>query len=253
MKLAFDPFAALDLPESALVDLRIPKRLLVENSSPTAADKRRIREWVEEVRWLAALKPTTVGISEYRDSVREYLEIAILKLTIRTEERAERITELVHRAVPYPVLLIEWQGAALKLSLAHKRWSQSEAGNTVLEGDIITVRIGDISSKEMTTAFRDAFSISNQPRNTLYALYQGWIDTVQALRAAKVTGEFLIPKSAVEAEDRTLALEEYWRLEREIARLSTAAEKETQISRKSDMNLELKRLRANRDAARAKL
>ena len=249
----FDLIAALALPDGALVDRRVPKALLIENGAPTTADKRRIREGVEEVRWLAALKPTTVGVAEYRDSDREYLEIAVLKLTLRTGARAERLTELVHRAVPYPVLLIVWQGDAPELSLAHKRGSQGEAGKTVLDGDVVTARLGDGCTDELAAAFCDALAMSRQPRTTLYALYQGWIDSVQALRAASVTGRFLIPTSAMEATDRAAALEEYARLESRISELTAAARKEKQIARQADMNLELKRLRTNRDATRARL
>ena len=249
----FDPIAALALPDRALVDRRVPKTLLIENGAPTTADKRQIREGVEEIRWLAALKPTTVGMAEYRDSNREYLEIAVLTLRLRSGARAERLTELVHRAVPYPVLLIAWQGDAPEFSLAHKRWSQSKAGKTVLDGDVVTARFGDVSADELTTAFADALAISRQPRTTLHALYQGWIDTVQALRAAKVTGDFLIPTSTMQGEVRAAALQEYKRLESRIAELSAAARKETQIARQADINLELKRLRTDRDTARTRL
>ena len=249
----FDPIVALALPDGALVDRRVPKTLLIENGAPTAADKRRIRNGVEEVRWLAALKPTTVGVAAYRDAVREYLEVAVLRITFRSDARPGRLTELVHRAVPYPVLLLAWQGDTPELSLAHKRWSQGEAGKTVVDGDVASVRLGDGCTDELTTAFYDALAMNRQPRTTLYALYQGWIDTVQALSAASVTGRFLIPTSAMEATDRAAASEEYARLESRIAELSAAARKEKQIARQADMNLELKRLRTDRDAARASL
>ena len=62
---SFDPLAALALPADAFVDRRVPKTLLIENGAPTAADKRRIREGIEDLRWLAALKPTTIGVAEY--------------------------------------------------------------------------------------------------------------------------------------------------------------------------------------------
>ena len=75
-----DPIAALALPSGALVDRRIPKKLLVEHGARSAADRRHIREGIEEIRWLATLKPTTIGVAEYRDSGREYIEIAVLKL-----------------------------------------------------------------------------------------------------------------------------------------------------------------------------
>ena len=208
---------------------------------------------MEELRWLAALKPTTVGVAEYRDAAREYLEIAVLKLTFRSVVRPGRLTELVHRAVPYPVLLIEWQGDTPAISLAHKRWSQGGVAKTVLEGDVVSARLGDAYTSKLTAAFYDALAMNRQPTSTLYALYQGWIDTVQALRAAKVTGNFLMPTSELEAKDRTAALEEYVRLESRIAELNASAFKEKQIPRQVDINLELKRLRTHRDAARARL
>ena len=96
----FDLIAALALPGSALVDRRVPKSMLVENAAPTPGDKRRIRDGIEEIRWLAVLKPTTIGVAEYRDDAREYLEIAVLQVTLRPGARADRIIELMHRAVP---------------------------------------------------------------------------------------------------------------------------------------------------------
>ena len=49
---------------------RVPKKLLVENGAPTAADKRRINDGIEDIHWLAALKPATIGVPEFRDKVR---------------------------------------------------------------------------------------------------------------------------------------------------------------------------------------
>ena len=250
---AFDPIATLALPDSAVVDRRVPKTLLIENGAPTAADKRRIREGIEEIRWLAALKPTTVGVAEYCDATREYLEIAILKLTFRAIAPSGRLTKLVHRAVPYPVLLFAWHGETLAISLAHKRWSQSEASKTIVDGDVLEISLGNGCADKLTTAFCNALAINCQPLTTLLALYQGWINTVHALHAAKVTGKFSIPQSAKEATDRAEALQKYRHLIKRIADLKAAASKEKQISRQVDINLELKVLRTDRDAARAKL
>ena len=248
-----DLIAALALPDGALVDRRVPKTLLIENGAPTAADKRRIREDIEEIRWLAALKPTTVGVAEYRDSAREYLEIAVLQLALRIETSTNRLTELVHRAVPYPLLLIERQGNEVELSLAHKRWSQGETGKTVLDGDVVAAGFSNGHADGITTAFFDSLAITRQPHGSLFALYQGWIDTVQALCAARVTGVFSIPDSRAEVVDRASALQEYGRLVSRISELSAAGARERQIPRLAEINLELKRLRANRDAVRARL
>jgi hypothetical protein len=244
---------ALDLPTTAMVEKRVPKTLLLEHGAPTPADKRQINEGIEQLVWVAAIKPTTIGVAEYRDELREVLEIAVLRLTLRATAKAGRLIELIHRAVPYPVLLIAEQGSTVGLSAAHKRWSQAEAGKTVLEGDVVTVEWNTDQDDQRWPGFCDALSLGQQPRINLQALYQGWIDTLLALKAARVTGTFAVPTNAGQADQRREALQESARLHKEIARLRATAAKEKQMSRRVDLNLELKRLEAALAAAHANL
>jgi len=245
--------AALDLPDGARVDRRVPKKLMLENGAPTAADKRHINDGIEEIFWVAALKPTTIGVQEYRDTLREYLEIAVLLLTLRTGAKVVRVTELVHRAVPYPTFLVTEHAARPSVSVVHKRWSQGEAGKTVLDGEVVAAEWDNALDADRRRAFRDALALGNQPRTTLYALYQGWIDTLLTLQAARVTGTFATPNSTEHAAARHEALQEYQRLEAQIAALRAVAAKETQLPRRVELNLELKRLQSTQSAARAKL
>jgi hypothetical protein len=247
---------ALALPASSRVDQRVPKKLLLENGAPTAADKRLIHEGIEELLWLAALKPTTIGVPEYRDELREYLEIAVLRLNLRVSAKATRLVELVQRAVPYPLLLLTEQAdndARPGLSAAHKRWSKGEVGKTVLDGDVVAVEWDPAHDGESWPTFRDALAIGKQPRTSLHALYQGWVDTLLALQAARVAGVFAVAATAERAIARRDALREYARLDAEIARLRAAAAMEKQLSRRVELNLELKRVEAAQAAARANL
>jgi hypothetical protein len=244
---------ALDLPASSTVDQRVPKKLLLENGASTAADKRLINDGIEELLWLAALKPTTIGVPEYRDDVREYLEIAVLRLTLRTAAKKVRLLELVHRAIPYPLLLLTKQDERRELSAAHKRWSQGEAGKTVLDGNVVGAEWDAEHDGERWPAFRDALALGKQPRASLHVLYQGWIDTLLVLQAARVTGDFAFAADVEHAARRHAALQECARLDSEIARLRATAAKEKQLSRRVELNLELKRVEAALAAARANL
>lgn len=245
--------SALELPAGSRVEQRVSKKLLLENGAPTAADKRIINDGIEELFWLAALKPTTIGVPEYRDDAREYLEIAVLRLTLRAAAKATRLVELVHRAVPYPLLLLTEQDERPGLSAAHKRWSQGEAGKTVLEGDLVAAEWHVEHDGESWPAFRKALALGKQPRTTLHSLYQGWIDTLLALKAARVTGVFAVAANVEQAALRRDALQECARLDLEISRLRATAAKEKQIARRVELNLELKRVEATQAAARAKL
>src|ERR1022692_3442231 len=120
--MSFAPIiSALALPPETRVEQRVPKKLLVENGAPTAADKRQINDGIEEILWQAALKPANLGVPAFRDGEREYLEIAVITVMFRPTAKPVRLIELIHRAIPYPVLLISKFGDTASVSVAHKR------------------------------------------------------------------------------------------------------------------------------------
>ena len=260
--------SALDLPASCRVDQRVPKKVLVENLAPTTSDKRLLNDAIEEIQWIAALKPNTAGVPEYRDGQREYIEVAVLRITIRGplyRESVEdgdgaasikrhttvlRLAELVHRAVPYPVLLlIDAQQEAL-LSLVHKRCAQNESGKVVLDGDMAIVDVGNLPSDH---PFFLALSIGHQPQATLFVLYQGWIDCLTALQVSFLTGTFQIARALGQGADRREKLRECLRLSQEIVRLRAMASKEKQMAKLVDLNLALKRVHADLMATQQQL
>lgn len=242
-------FAALQLPAGCQVDQRVAKKLLVEHGAPTAADKRRINEGVGDLYWVATLKPTTVGVPAFRDDVREYLEIAVMSASLRDDADVTRIVELIHRAIPYPVVLVSTQAGMLELSVAHKRASQGSAGATVLDGSVVAASTDAVSGDPFDPAFIDSLAISRQPRADLFALYDGWMNAVYAVHAARVTGRFGLAATPESARARRDALQECARLNTEIARLRTAVLRERQLSRQVDLNLQLKRAEQQRFAA----
>lgn len=243
--------AALQLPEHARVNQRVSKKLLIENLTPTAADRQQINDGIEEAHWIAALKPTNCGIPDYRDAQRAYVEVAVLHLILRPEARAGRLAELLHRAVPHPALLLISQQDSLQLSLSHKRWAQNEAGKIVLDGAIFTESLSQ--PPQITMAFVNAMGIERQPRSNLKAFYQGWIDTLQALQAAQHTGSFRATTSPLDASDRQAALQACIELEAQILSLRARAQKAQQIARQVELNMQLKQLQQALREAQAKL
>lgn len=233
--------AALNLPPAAVVGQRVPKKLLLENGAPTATDKRLINEGVEELRWAAVLKPSTCGVPDFRDAVREYLEIAVLHVRLRSTTKVARLIELIHRAIPYPVLLIEEDPDDCRLSLAHKRLALNEAAKVVLDGEPESVELASANG-EVAEGFLQALAMSRQPKGTLYALYQGWLDTALALKAAAITGQFIIHDAESRVELRRRALQRVSELQDRIAALRREAAKASQMARQVELNLQLRKL-----------
>ena len=256
--LAESLIAALGLPARCRVDQRVPKKMLIDHGAPTAADKRLLNDHIESVQWLAALKPHTIGVPIWRDDEREYLEIAVLAVTLRRASvppapstSLARLTELLHRAVPYPVLLLLDAPHGLSVSAAHKRWAHNEAGKVVLDGDPTTVALAlDLSAEH---AFVQALALARQPQASLLALYQGWADCLTAWQAAEVTGRFTTTTTPAQAAARREALRTCQRLELESTRLRALAAKEKQMAKQVDLNLALKRISAELASAREQL
>ena len=245
--------SALELPGETLVDQRVPKKLLLEHGAVTSTDRRRIREGVEEIRWIAALKPTTIGVPEYRDEVREYLEVAVLRLHLRESAEAGRLVELLHRAIPYPAFVLAEGPFGLEMSLAHKRASQSEMGVSVLDSRLRKVGPTDADAPGVLSDMRSALAVARQPRTHLYALYEGWLDVFTAFEVARLSGRFVRAGSLERGRERREALDEHRDLEARIAKLSRAAGTERQMARRVELNLEVNKLKAALGAVRSRL
>ena len=235
---------ALGLPRGARVDTRVPKKLLVEQGAPTSADKRAIQDGIDELQWFAACKPTTIGVPAFVDESRDYLEIAVVACTFRPEAKAGRLMELVHRAIPYPVVLITSHADGAVLSVAHKRRAQNEAGAVVIERLVSTggLQVDRLSQQEQ--AFLNSLALAQQPRRDLFTLYEGWLVRIEALNAAHLTGTFAAADDTMSIERRRNALEAHFKLTREITGLRVKANREKQLNRRVDLNLEIQRLEA---------
>jgi len=239
MTMVSDVLTALALPAECRLDKRVPKKMLAEQGAFAAGDKRKVQDGVEELVWAAALKPSNIAVAEYHDAIREYLEIAVLSVILKPEASKSRLVELIHRAIPYPVILVADQGGGIDISLAHKRASEGEAGKVVLDNEIVSVSLNRTVAVEKD--FLGSLSIAAQPSGNLFLIYQGWMDKLTAFKIAQITGGF------VTTGDNTGRLEgfkEYEAIQGRLKELRNLAGKERQISRRVELNLEVQKLEA---------
>lgn len=243
---------ALAIPPEALVDQRVPKKLLLEQAAPTPAGKRQIQDSIAELTWVAALKPTNIGVPAFRDTTREYLEIAVLTAALRPTAKPPRLIELIHRAIPYPLILVTQHRDKFNLSLAHKRWSQGEAGQVVTK-DVRQVLLNLGTSSPEESSFLASLALSQLPARDLFTLYDGLLARLAALEAARITGTFNPPESSDRASAVQHGLDRHAQLRRDLAILRAQAAKETQLNRRVELNLAIQRLEAELEGAKRSL
>lgn len=213
----------------------------MENAAAAAADRKHIRNGLEELYWVASLKPSSVGIPAPVESGMS--EIAVLAGQLRADARAARLEELIHRSVPYAVVLILGQDGDVRMSAARKRPSLADGEAVVLVGDVIGAWCGERLDDKVAERFLEALPLAAQPSTDLGAVYMGWLDALLAINAEHITGEFRRMPSPDAIINRQRALAGCVKLEREMVRLRSATEGERQLARRVELNLELKRVK----------
>lgn len=257
---------AIALPDNALLGVKIPKKTLTDNAALTSTDKALVKEVLKSIEWRYSLKSENVNIPSFEDGIHEYLEIAALKVVVKSNAKTKQLCRLLHQHIPYPLLLVieaeshegerEWQ---LALSLADKRINQADSNKLTIEHQYDTgwLNPSTASSKRSsaTNEFQQAFfndmAFSSLSKVSLYDFYLDLIAKFNRFEAAKFTGTYKTELNDIDASssdtnkdhDLTLRLHELKALESALSVVRSKIKKATQMNQKVKLNVEAKLLK----------
>jgi len=256
----------LDIPISCELNKPIFKKMFsdaTDGKKPIldATDKKALKDDVEKIRWLYTLKPNTINIAPYKDSEREYPEIAILhvelsdalsnKNPISNKTTVKRIAHFINRAIPYPLVMLftcENDGEqSLLLVLADKRINQADKEKWVIEDSIHTHWINLASVSVAEIAFFESLRITKLPFTNFFAFYQAIVERAVAIKCAEHSGNFSIenPNNPIQESARTARLEhlrELERLESKRSEISNKLKKIKQMGKQVELNTQIKKI-----------
>lgn len=236
-------FDALALPASARMERRVPKAMLAEHGATGAGDRKLVEGGIERLRWRASLKPGTIGVPAFADDTRDYSEIAVLTLDVREGANVARLAKIAHGAIPYPLILIIGDAEAAALSVAPKRRHERQVDRFVVDRLVTSPSIGE-PIDDIADAFSASLAVAGLPAATLWSLYEGVVDRVEAFAAARVSGVFRLPASADEAIGRRAALAAHEGQVRDVARLRKAAAAERRLAARIELSHHITRAEA---------
>lgn len=226
----------ISFPEKSLLAKRVPKKQFLESGQLVSSDKKLFRENVKSIYWQYTLKPSTCPVLPYRDHEREYPELAVLQIEVGSPKGHRRIAEVIHRVIPYPLMLgFFMEPDRLSLSIAPKRFSQSEQGAFVADRFFTTDWMDITNLNESESAFMDSLTWNNLPLTHYGALYNAWVDRFAGYECAKFSGSFIIDK----AEKRMVGLSRCREIESKISELR-AELKKAAFNRQVELNTQIK-------------
>lgn len=236
--------SGLGIPDACLLDKPVFKKLFLDHAELDQTDRKALSEDVERIRWQYTLKPETINIAAYQDSEREYPEVAILTVELSNPARTKRIASFMHRAIPYPLILIFGHEGKVSVSVAEKRINQADKSKLVILDRWQTKWFDPAKPSSPQAGFLAAIQLHRLPSTNFYALYEGFQAHVIQLIAADRTGSF-DPVPIQSSREHATMLKEIDGLDREIAELRTELKREHQMGNKITLN---GRIRDRKDA-----
>ena len=231
-------FSTLQFPKEAYLHKRITKKMFLETVSLGSGDKKLFRENVKNVYWEYTLKPSTCPVLPFKDNEREYLEVAILEIELASQKGHKRIAEIIHRVIPYPLMLGFYDGTdEFSLSIAPKRFSQAEQGAFVVERFFTTGWMSNDRLNEWEAAFVASLAWTSMPLQNYGILYNAWVDRFTGYECSVLSGTFAIGK----AGDQFKHLARCREIESRTSELRGLLKKEA-FNRQVELNTEIKKL-----------
>jgi len=243
----------LALPDRAMLGVKITRKTLTDNAALTQADKALLQTSLKSIEWRYTLKPDTVNIPTLIDDKREYLEIAVLAVTLKDRSKVKALCHLLHQHIPYPLLLAVSDVGDLALSLAEKQINQSDSSKLTLHCHYDTGWLSAIPDERLNPFFAN-MTFDALSKVSLFDFYRDLIVRVTKLEASSWTGNYRTAPHQKD-DDATLVqrLSELKALEVALNALRNQSSKAVQMNQKIKLNLQAQELKRKITALKATL
>ena len=227
----------LQIPAACIVDKTVAKKMFADNSDLSKGDKTLLSEAVEKITWKYCLKNELIPIQPYADEARDYPEVEVLEVSLTAEKGLRRLAEIVMRAIPYPMLLVFRLGKQVQVWMAHQRLSLADREKVTLEEFVST------PWQPEDAPFWAALGIRELRFTNFFDFYTDWVDRLSVQNAQ----EKMQVSEELTGEEARQLLAQREQMEKEIATLRAELKKETQFSRKVELNMKIKKLEKLKD------
>lgn len=237
----------LQLPERCLVNKKITKAFFKRNFDITSAEKNLLDDYttMASIDWIAAISQANANVPAYRDYESTFEEIQVIAVATSPEsliKNASKIIDLVQKYIPYHLLLIVHDGENSIWNVAYKRINQNDNNKRTVDKKFITDCITVNTTNKVHEAFLGALGFSKIPSANLKVLYDGYVQCFVGLNTAPIIGSFETRPTERTKED-VERLARITTLEKEIITLTNAAQKETQLNKRIELNTQVQQKR----------
>jgi len=245
----------LRIPNSCVLNKPLYKKMFQDYAELDSKEKKALRDDVDKIRWLYTLKSDTINIAPYEDNLRDYGELAILQVDLRSSRNMEGIGYLINRAIPYPLVIFfvlneseqhrrstekdkSGEDTHLVVCLADKRINKADKQKWVIETLMLTPWISLSEPTDNAQAFLNSITITDLPHSDFWLFYQALIARVQGFQCSVISGRFHVV-SYDALEEQRQQIKTHRLIEQKIKKLRSQL-KQAEFSQQVALNTQIK-------------
>ncbi|MGQ3678879.1 DUF4391 domain-containing protein [Tenacibaculum discolor] len=253
--MAFNYNNILHIPDRSLLEKRLTKTFFLKNFNLSATEKKLVSSDIENMQWLASIKPSTANIPAHIEVDYKYEEIQIMVCTVmdnKLKELAEKCIVLFQKYIPYQMLVIIEDANEFMINVCDKRINKNEPIKRTIERYFITKSLSKLYKNNHSEAFYKALSFNSLNKTNLKLLYKSYIQAVVQYQAASITGNYQL-RSNTRTEEDMQHIATIEQLEQDIVSLSSQIKKASQLNEKVQLNVQIKNKRDKIEALKQML
>ena len=223
-----------DFPKSTIATKKL-KTYFLEQLDLKANDKKLIKNFTSSITLHNILNQNKINISKYEDDGQKYVEIYLMSIELTDKSKLKQISNII-QTIPKPLILVFVFENEISINITPKRINKNDSTKLVYEETHFCDWINLSNPSTLQKEFLKSLTIANKSFINFYTFYNSYLDKIITLNASKYSGTLEINKNASEI------LAQITQTEQKINELKNKIKKETTLSDKVNMNIELKNL-----------
>lgn len=240
----WDQKEILGLPQSCLLERRLTKAFFLKNFPLKSDEKKILNSTIHSMQWLASVKPSTTNIQSVKTEDYVFEELQIFQVTIPDEafSKQKKIIALIHKYIPYQIVLILHSDKHLLYSVCDKRINKADTSKRTIESYVQTPLINLLYKRELEKQFLEQLQFHKLDKTNLATTYESYESAIVQYSSAQITGQFKVRDKRRTKEDLNL-LNDIEAIELEIVSLKNQIKKATSFKEQTNLNVDVQKKR----------
>lgn len=235
---------------------KLDKKMFYDYADLNKKEKDVITKYIDRIELAYLLTPSTINIQPFISEDTHYEGVMFITVRLRekaTEKQVAIVEEVVHGALPNPVVIVFHLNENLLVSTCMKRLNKVDKSSVVL-GDIHrTSWLNLENDTQIQNQFIKTIHVSNLNFNNFYVFYKEIDLAVEAAQNAETIGGFHIVRDHQKHEQQQKIIQQIKDLELEVIKLKSAIKKETQFNKKVELNVKIQQIKKRTDQLKKEL